>query len=183
MIGDLDGDRSERKEVGDDMGFEFWLNGVKYDYASLKTVSISVDKHDLEHGDMFEHTVIKIETRSKGVEQPLFPQELVEWLELSDNCNHQNKDGECHHPDSTNEICYRDTCPIKKPSGVESGESETGVSGEPATPAEELSGVLKHSPSKTPEGNKYPVYRIIYRGKRFYLERHICDGCMKEAVK
>jgi len=46
------------------MGFEFWLDGVKYDYASLKTVSISVDKHDLQHGDMFEHTVIKIERRS-----------------------------------------------------------------------------------------------------------------------
>lgn len=45
------------------MGFEFWLNGVKYEYKDLKTVSVSVDKHDLEHGDMFEHTVVKIETR------------------------------------------------------------------------------------------------------------------------
>jgi hypothetical protein len=53
----------ERCTEGIYMGFEFWLNGIKYEYKDLKTVSIVVDKHDLEHGDMLEHTEIKIETR------------------------------------------------------------------------------------------------------------------------
>lgn len=39
--------------------------------------------------------------------------------------------------------------PYYKSSGAEHG--ETGASGEPATPAEEFSGVLKHSPSNAPE--------------------------------
>jgi hypothetical protein len=64
------------------MGFEFWLNGVKYDYASLKTVSISVDKHDLEHGDMFEHTVIKIDTRKEFEE--VKESDLPELEEIKD---------------------------------------------------------------------------------------------------